>query len=535
MTGILSATTQRVDRRTAVGPHVATILFIAFFVTVVLRTAWVADDAFVDLRTVSNVVAGAGLRWNLDERVQAFSDPLWVLLVSAVTFLVHQPYGGVLITSIVLAVAAVVILGSQVAVDAYAAIVGVSLLTFSRSFVEYATSGLQTPLVYLLVVVFWLTYLRQEDEVSQMRRLIAIASLVVLTDWASLLVLVPALVVAARRWSVRASDAIAGVWPLIVWAMFALSYYGVLIPTPVVAAWHALGPPMTMVHQGCVYLLDAIDTDPSTVLTISVAMISGFRVRELRPAAIGLMLSIGATILTGGSALSGRELAVPLLSAVVIAVRYPWQSPSSAFTLALAGVVGVGLIAPESPVLTGPSYHRETQPLAVPWPSAPSVVNPRRSAIRDERRQWYASTGLLTVQRMVPMPNMSSLEREADALSARSPRTVDERIGLFAYAAGARLHIIDPSGRTDPFLARQPPKGEWKPGARLREVPPSYVAGSGAASAKPYPMRRAGLNEFSRATIARQPALADRQRRRVGRLAQSENYECLPRKSARRE
>jgi len=481
MTGILSAPPQRLDRWPAVGPHVATILFIAFFASVVLRTAWVADDAFVDLRTVSNVVGGAGLRWNVDERVQAFSDPLWVLLVSVVTFLVHQPYAGVLLTSIVLAVAAVVILGSQIAVDAYAAIVGVTLLTFSRSFVEYATSGLQTPLVYLLVVVFWLTYFRQNDDVSPMRRLIAIASLVALTDWTSLLVIVPAIVVAARRWNVRASEAIAGASPLIVWTLFALTYYGVVIPTPVVAAWHALGPPMAMARQGGVYLLDATDADPLTVLTIGVAMLSGVRVRELRVIAVGVMLSIGATILTGGSVLSGRELAVPLLSAVVVAVRYPWQTLGSLFPLALAGAVGIGLIAPESPVLTGPSYHRETQPLAVPWPKAPSVVNAPRSWIRDERRQWYGATGLMTVQRMVPMPNVSSLEREADALSARSPRTADERVGLFAYAAGPRVHIIDPAGRTDPFLARQPPKGEWKPGPRLREVPPSYVAGPGAA------------------------------------------------------
>ena len=42
-------------------------------------TAWLSDDCFFTLRTVANALAGHGLRWNVFERVQAYTHPLWLL------------------------------------------------------------------------------------------------------------------------------------------------------------------------------------------------------------------------------------------------------------------------------------------------------------------------------------------------------------------------------------------------------------------------------------------------------------------------
>jgi hypothetical protein len=46
----------------------------------VLSRAWIADDAFITYRVIDNLLAGHGLRWNVDERVQVFTHPLWALL-----------------------------------------------------------------------------------------------------------------------------------------------------------------------------------------------------------------------------------------------------------------------------------------------------------------------------------------------------------------------------------------------------------------------------------------------------------------------
>jgi arabinofuranosyltransferase len=40
-----------------------------------------ADDAFIDVRVVNNVLAGHGPVYNVGERVEAYTNPLWVLLL----------------------------------------------------------------------------------------------------------------------------------------------------------------------------------------------------------------------------------------------------------------------------------------------------------------------------------------------------------------------------------------------------------------------------------------------------------------------
>jgi len=469
----VSAPTARLQRGALPG-SAAVALFAAFLATVVIRTAWVADGAFVDLRTVANVAAGHGLRWNVDERVQAFTDPLWVVLVSAVNLLVQQPYIAVLLISIVLTLAAVWLLTARVAVNPFAALVAVAFLTFSRSFIEYATGGFQTPLVYLLMVMFWATSLERDANCTT--RLLLIASLCALKDWTAVLALVPALIATLASTRPRVQNVLAGVSPVIAWMLFAAWYYGAVIPSPIVAAWHGLGPLSAMARQVLAYLLDATDADPLTIAAIALAVVGGFRLRETRTLAIGLALTLAAVVLTGGDVMSGRALAVPALLAAIVAVRSPWDRLGTLFVPAVAAIVALGLVAPESPVLTGPAYHRETEPLTVPWPRMASAISPARAAIRDERRNWYAATGLLTLQRTRSMPDLTGMDREAAERAARQKAVVDDRIGLFAYAAGARLHIIDPNGRTDRVLAQQSPVGGWKPGPRPRDVRPDYVA-----------------------------------------------------------
>jgi arabinofuranosyltransferase len=46
--------------------------------------AWLCDDAYITFRTVDNFIHGYGLTWNVAERVQAYTHPLWMLLLSGV-------------------------------------------------------------------------------------------------------------------------------------------------------------------------------------------------------------------------------------------------------------------------------------------------------------------------------------------------------------------------------------------------------------------------------------------------------------------
>jgi hypothetical protein len=54
----------------------------AAFTYLFLSNSWIGDDAYIMFRVVDNFVSGYGLRWNTVERVQAFTSPLWVFVLS---------------------------------------------------------------------------------------------------------------------------------------------------------------------------------------------------------------------------------------------------------------------------------------------------------------------------------------------------------------------------------------------------------------------------------------------------------------------
>ena len=44
---------------------------------------WVDEDAFINFRIIDNLLAGHGLVFNLGERVEVDSDPLWLFTLTA--------------------------------------------------------------------------------------------------------------------------------------------------------------------------------------------------------------------------------------------------------------------------------------------------------------------------------------------------------------------------------------------------------------------------------------------------------------------
>jgi hypothetical protein len=46
-------------------------VLLAAFAALVVRNAWLSDDAYITFRTVDNFIHGYGLTWNVAERVQS--------------------------------------------------------------------------------------------------------------------------------------------------------------------------------------------------------------------------------------------------------------------------------------------------------------------------------------------------------------------------------------------------------------------------------------------------------------------------------
>ncbi|HEY1216644.1 MAG TPA: hypothetical protein VGE93_23715, partial [Bryobacteraceae bacterium] len=90
-----------------------TVAGAAILLVFLLRTAWVSEDAYISFRVVSNFLSGHGLRWNIADRVQVYTDPLFVGLVTVVTWLIRDVYFAAVAVSLMLTFAAFFLLAAN--------------------------------------------------------------------------------------------------------------------------------------------------------------------------------------------------------------------------------------------------------------------------------------------------------------------------------------------------------------------------------------------------------------------------------------
>ena len=111
------------------------------FGAVLIRTAWLAEDAFITFRTIDNFVHGYGLTWNVAERVQAYSNPLWMLLLIPFYWLSGEIVYTAMAVSMAVSAAAVLVLCARL--PGASALLAACILVCSKAFVDYSTSGLE--------------------------------------------------------------------------------------------------------------------------------------------------------------------------------------------------------------------------------------------------------------------------------------------------------------------------------------------------------------------------------------------------------
>lgn len=114
---------------------------LALFVVVLVRTAWVSDDAYITFRTIDNFIGGYGLRWNVDERVQAYTHPLWMLLLSAGHAITREPYFTSIALGMACSMAAVALTFWRVAASPQQAILGGLALVGAKTLHRDAPNG----------------------------------------------------------------------------------------------------------------------------------------------------------------------------------------------------------------------------------------------------------------------------------------------------------------------------------------------------------------------------------------------------------
>ena len=84
--------------------------YLLLAVYIFLKTAWLSDDSFITLNQVWNFINGEGIVWNSNQRVQAFTHPLWFLMLSSVSFFTRELFFTNLVTSFVCSMTSIIIL-----------------------------------------------------------------------------------------------------------------------------------------------------------------------------------------------------------------------------------------------------------------------------------------------------------------------------------------------------------------------------------------------------------------------------------------
>ncbi len=454
-----------------------TLLFVGLFGFLVLRDAWVSDDAFITLRAVDQFLAGNGPVHNADERVQGFTHPLWMLLSSVVCALTGELYFAPLMLGSVCSLLSAWVLGFRVAPRAALAPAAVLFLALSRSFIDYSTSGLENPLTFLLVGVFFARYFSDDERrgsgVERLRIETLFASLLATNRLDALLLVAPALVhralVVLRNGSGSRSARVRRVFgafalgfvPLWGWELFSLVYYGALVPNTALAKLGTGIDRSELLAQGLVYLRESFIADYPLALLILASPLLLLSARDVRArmALLGAWSSLVYVVLVGGDFMLGRFMtpAAFLLLIVGTYVSRGWSLPLDRSLMALTLL---GMVTPGGPIGVIPAREQSF------W----------EHGVADERRYYAPSTGLLAWNRGRSLP--ASPWRDAgEARRADSAVRLDA-IGIHSAYSARTARVVDEWALVDPLLARLPAiyAPVWRIGHFQRALPEGYLS-----------------------------------------------------------
>lgn len=318
-------------------------------VGMVFWRAWVADDAFITFRHVFNCLAGHGPVFNIGERVQGFTHPLWfmILLAGGACF---DVYGVAVAAGLVCTAIVVLGLAWYMRRQPFPAIqlcAVMAVLLSSRTFVEFQTSGLESSLTNALVVILFggvLASLPVEGEqpTSEPKQnaapplplpvVVLLCVLLVMNRPDQVTLCGPIGVwafvqlIMARRWRLWILSA-AAVAPAIAWYGFATIYYGTPLPN---TAYAKMALPASIAKlKGILYLRDYAGYEPAQALLASLCLLGAtfwavHLIARRKPGAgiaaclvLGLWLQLACVVREGGDFMRGRTVVSVLVGTIV--------------------------------------------------------------------------------------------------------------------------------------------------------------------------------------------------------------------------
>ncbi|MFQ5748426.1 MAG: hypothetical protein ACE5H3_03085 [Planctomycetota bacterium] len=440
----------------------------AVLLLVVLANAWVADDAMITLRTADNFVHGLGLRWNPVERVQTYTNPLWLFWLTPFYAVTREPFFTTIFVGLLTSALAVLWLLRGAGAGRWTALC-LFVLLWSKSFVDYAASGLENPMTFLLLAAGAAILSKGTGDPKRLRTLAFVTALAALNRMDTVLLFGPLLAADFLRNRKNPGPALravlTGLLPFLIWEAFSLFYYGFPFPNTAYAKPGTGTPLGERLAQGGAYLLTSLRHDPLTLLGIAggLGLTLFGPARRLRPLGAGILLYCVYVLWIGGGFMSGRFLAAPFFAAVLVLSRLRVSWGGRSFAAAALGVAALGW-AGGSPTV-----------LAACTESSDDPAIDHGSGIFDERLYYCRWVGLRSVLFEGHAPGTPDGERGLEQKELGGTR-LQAAIGWFAFQAGPGVYVHDLYGLADPLLARLPARRDLvqRVGHFVRAMPAGY-------------------------------------------------------------
>jgi len=463
-------------------------ILIYFFLVVasviIIRNAWAGDDAYIAFRTVFNFVHGYGLTFNINERVQSFTNPLWVLVLSFFYFFTGEVYFTCIFLSLALTVFSLYIISSKLCKEPLRIIIVFILALSSKAFIDYSTSGLENALSYLLLALFFYVYLTKPSSDKKILILSFIASLGAVNRLDNILLyFFPMLFEVIKSFSFKTvGRIIVGFTPIILWELFAVIYYGFPFPNTYYAKLNTGIPANEYIDQGLNYMANSFSLDPITLPCIAITLlIAGWQVVSLKkynlvPLALSIILYLIYTVKVGGDFMSGRFLTYPFLITLILIPEFELPKGVQYFTI--AACLAIGIFSAYSPITTAADYREDEK-----W-NFKTLVS---YGISDERAWYYPHTGLLNLhrhrdylpRRLTAVLLEQRLNKAKKLGKITRFKETEIQLGFNTYEAGPDVYFFHHMGLSDVLITRLPidclNEGAWRIGHIWRRIPEGYV------------------------------------------------------------
>lgn len=365
-------------------------LVLVVYAELAWRRRWMSDDGLIVLRTVRQILAGNGPVFNIGERVETNTSPLWTALLSVLGLVPGIPLEWISVLAGLVCSAGGLFLGLDGARRLYQPLgfhglapAGALVVCALPPFRDFATSGLETGLITLWLGGTWWLLVRRSSTMDELRTwpVAVVAGLgplvrpdLALFSGVALLALLVLLRPGRRRTLglLAAAAAIPAAYQV-----FRMGYYGLLTPNTALvkeaseANW----------ARGWGYLVDLVQpyglwfpllalAGVVVAVTLSSTVDRTFVVLSVVPLAGAVLLAL-YVVRVGGDFMHGRMLLPALFCAVLPVLALP----VTRLTTVLLVIVGIWAFVAVGSLR--PSYT-----------AAPHAVG-----VTDERAYWSRSTG----------------------------------------------------------------------------------------------------------------------------------------------